>query len=386
MTQKIFTREFILSFLAQFAFSSVYFILIPTFPIYLSRSGSPEAEIGVLIGVFSVSSLVLRPFVGRALLKIPERKFMIGGAVLYVFASIAYLVAVPFWPLFSVRALQGLGLALFSTASFTLIAKISPANRRGESLSYYYLAINISFVLAPYFGMLLINHLNFTILFLVCAVLSLASLFITVNLGEKQVDPLENPSPSHQPLLSRKALPASIMAFLVNIVWGALTAFFPLYAVSQGVANPGIFFGVLAIIHVVGRAFGGKILDLYSREKVIQPCLIAYILAMVILVFSKTLPMFILVAVVWGIGNAFLYPSLVAFALDRAGAYPGPAMGTFSAIADFGSGMGSVIMGIILRWTTYPVMFLALALVGVINLLYFNFVVRKRGGYQYAHL
>jgi len=153
-TQKILTRDFVLSFFAQFAFSSVFCILIPTLPIYLSRLGSPEAEIGVLIGTFSVSSLVLRPFIGRALLKIPERNFMISGALLYAFSSFAYLFATPFWPLFIVRILHGIGLALFSTAAFTLIANISPEAHRGQSLSYYYLAINIAFVLSPTLGCL----------------------------------------------------------------------------------------------------------------------------------------------------------------------------------------------------------------------------------------
>jgi MFS family permease len=378
-TEKILTRDFILSFFAQFAFSSVLCILIPTFPIYLLGKGSPEAEIGLLIGVLSVSSLILRPFVGRALLRIPEKKFMIIGAILYAFSSFAYLFAMPFWPLFIVRILHGIGLAFFSTASFTLIANISPEAHRGQSLSYYYLAINFAFVLAPYFGMLLINQFNFSILFLVCIALSLCSLFITNQLTQTQTLRSENPAMKKQPLLSREALPPAVMAFMVNIIWGAVTAFFPLYAVSQGVSNPGLFFGVLAITHVVGRILGGRILDLYSREKVIFPCLIAYIISMSILAFSKTLSMFILVAVIWGIGNAFLLPSLVVYVLDRVGSSPGPAMGTFTAISDLGISLGSVVMGIIIHTASYPIMFLCLALTGVINLNYFYFFVRKKG-------
>jgi hypothetical protein len=71
--QKILTFGFALGFLAQFPFPSVFYILVPTLPIYLWRSGSTEAEIGVLIGIFSIASLVLRPFVGIALLRIPEK-------------------------------------------------------------------------------------------------------------------------------------------------------------------------------------------------------------------------------------------------------------------------------------------------------------------------
>jgi len=120
------------------------------------------------------------------------------------------------------------------------------------------------------------------------------------------------------------------------------------------VANPGLFFTTMAIMLILGRALGGKLLDLYSREKVILPCLFIYILSMVILTFSKTLPMFILVAADLGDWNAFLGPALIADALDRVGSSAGPAMGTFTAISDVGLTTGPVIMGIVLQSTSYP--------------------------------
>ena len=90
--RKILTRDFILVFLAQFTFVFVHYILIPTLPIYLSRLGSKETEIGVLIGSYGVSSLVFRPFIGRALLRISEKYFMITGALLFALTSLAYLL------------------------------------------------------------------------------------------------------------------------------------------------------------------------------------------------------------------------------------------------------------------------------------------------------
>ena len=379
-TQKILHRDFVIAFVAQFTFSSAYYILIPTLPIFLSRSGSAEAEIGVLIGVFSVSSLILRPFVGRALLRISERNFMIAGCILFLFTSIAYLFAPPFWPFLMVRILQGIGLAFFYTASFTLIANISPEAHRGQSLSYFYLALNIAFALAPYFGMLLLNRFNFTVTFLACSVLSLCSLLAVTKLKKIESVMPDSQSTGNQPLLSREALPPSIMAFLGNTVWGTLTAFFPLYALQCGVANPGLFFAAFALMLILSRSLGGKILDLYSRERVILPCLIAYSSSMIILAFSKTLLMFVLVGGIWGAGMAFLFPALVAYALDVAGPSRGPAMGTFTAASDLGVGLGAVIMGIILRFTSYPTMFLCLALTGIINLSYFYFFVRKKKG------
>jgi MFS family permease len=381
-TQKKLTRDFVLCFFAQFAFSSTFFILIPTLPIYLSNMGAKEAEIGILIGALSVSSLVLRPIVGKALLKIPERSFMIAGALFLTSSSIAYLFAPPFWPLLALRIFHGIGFAFFSTASFTLVANIIPETNRGQIISYFYLSINFAFALAPYFGVLLINQFNFPfnfkVLFLVCTGLSLCCLFITLKLEKIQGPPIANLSSQKQPFLSLEALPPAIIAFLITITWGAVTAFFPLYALRKGVENPGLFFAAFAITLILVRGLGGKILDVYPREKVILPCLFNLIISMPILAFSSTLPMFILVAIIWGIGSGFLYPSLVAYTIDRAGSSRGPAMGTFTALTDLGAGMGAVIMGIILQLTNYTIMFLCLALTGVINFVYFYFAVRKK--------
>ncbi len=226
--------------------------------------------------------------------------------------------------------------------------------------------------------MFIINRFNFTLLFLICSGLSLCSLFIITKLGKRQTALSEDPSIEDGFFLSRKALPPSISSFFFHLIWGALATFFPLYAIQHEVTNPGVFFTTVAIMLILGRALGGRMLDLYNREKVILPCLITCIVSMVILAFSKTLPMFILVSVIWGIGHAFLFPSLLVYALDRIGSSRGPAMGTFTGLSDLGMSLGPVIMGIIIHWANYPIMFLCLALTAIINLVYFYFFVRKK--------
>jgi MFS family permease len=372
------TRDFILGFISQFTFSIAYHILYPTLPIYLSRFGRTEVEIGILIGVLGASSLVFRPIVGSALVRIPEKRFMIGGAVLFVLTFIAYPFALPFWPLFIVRVFQGIGLAFFFTAALTFISNISPAAHRGQSVSYYLLAVNISLALSPSLGMFMINRFSFTFLFLFCLGLSLCSLLVTGKLGRRQDVPLEDRHTADGFLLSRKALPASISSFFFHLAWGALVAFFPIYAVNHGVANPGIFFTAVAVVLILGRALGGRMLDLYSRDKVILPCIIVGVISMALLAFSKTLPMFILAAVIWGMGHAFLFPSLLVYATEGIGASRGPAMGTFSGLSDLGMSLGPMVMGVVIHLTDYRTMFLCLALVGMINLAYFYFLVRRK--------
>ena len=376
--QKIIGRDFILNFFAQFVFSSVFCILITAIPVYLLRFGAKEGEIGFLVGIFSVSSLILRPFVGKALLAIPERNFMITGSLIYAFSCLAYLIAPPFWPLLIVRVFHGIGLALFATASFTLLANITPEAHRGRLISYFYLSYNLAFALGPYIGMLLINRFNFVVLFLVCTALSLGSLYLTLKLNKRKSIPLEPGSPKIQSFLSREALPPATMSFMLNIIWGTLCAFFPLYALKHGVLNPGIFFIFLAITLVVGRLFAGKILEIYNRQKVVMLCLALIILGIILLLFGNSLRIFIPVAVILGMGWAFLYPFLTIQVIEKAGLARGPAMATFTALGDLGAGVGPMIMGSILEKTSYPIMFACLILTGCFNFLYFYFGIGKK--------
>ena len=128
--QKLLNRDFVLCFSGQFTFQLVFTILIPTIPIDLSKFQAKEAEIGLLVGIFSFSSLILRPIVGRGLLHIPERRFMIAGALLCMMSSVAYLFAPPFWAFLVVRIFHGIALALFATSVFTLVANITPERHR----------------------------------------------------------------------------------------------------------------------------------------------------------------------------------------------------------------------------------------------------------------
>jgi MFS family permease len=302
---------------------------------------------------------------------------MLVGAFLFALTSFAYLLAPPFFPFLMVRVFQGVGLAFFNTASFTLIVNISPESHRGQSLSYFFLAQNISLALAPAFGMFLINRFSFTFLFLVCLGVSLLSLLTITKLEKRQAASVRDPSVEDSSFVSWNALPPSIISFFSFFIWGALTTFFPLYAINHGVTNPGLFFTAIAIVLILGRTLGGRVLDLYSREKVILYFFTLEVISMALMAFSETLPMFIVVGILWGIGAAFFAPALMAYTVDRAGSSLGPAMGTFTALSDLGLSLGPVTMGILIRLTSYPVMFLCLALMGVISMIYFGLYVRK---------
>jgi MFS family permease len=72
--RNILTRDFVLGFLALFAFTCGFTTLFPTLPIFFAQLGSNEREIGMLIGVFGIAALVSRLFVGGSLNKVLGKK------------------------------------------------------------------------------------------------------------------------------------------------------------------------------------------------------------------------------------------------------------------------------------------------------------------------
>jgi MFS family permease len=376
----ILTRDFVLVFLAFFAFQGAYQALVPAIPIYFTTLGSNEREVGALVSMTGVAALVSRLFVGAILTRYSEKSVMLFGTMLFALALLACIVFRPFWPLLIVMAVQGIAFASVHTAAFTYAVKNISITRRGQGLAYFSVTSFLAMAVAAPFGMLLVNRYNFTVFFLTFASLCVCSLFLSC--GVKEVEAIGAPEQNIQShrtgLVEWKVLVPGVAAFLQMFVYGALVAFFPLYALHCGVTNPGLFFSASAVVIVAGRAFGGRILDTCNKEKIIMTLVVIMMVAMVILSFSRNLPMFVLVGLLYGTGLAFFMPASLLYALEYRGSSGGPAVATFNASYDLGMALGPAIMGLIVPLTGYPVMFLSLALICFINLCYFHFYVRKR--------
>jgi predicted MFS family arabinose efflux permease len=377
--RSIFTLDFILGFFAYFFFLTAINSLIPTLPIYLTRLGSDEREVGLLIGVLAVASLASRLFVGGALLKCRAKSVMVIGALGSVVTFLAYIVFRPFWPLFMVRLLQGVAWACIDTAAIVSIMNTIPLVYRARALGYFMLAPSLAMAIAAPFGMFLINQYGFAILFLSCAGLACCTFFLSLKLKGQEV-PISSQEDTvglHSFLNLRIIAPA-VSSFLQLFAWGAVTAFFPLYALQCGVTNPGLFFSAMAISMIVGRLFGGKILDNFNKERLMMTCFSIAIVSLIILSFSRTLLAFIIVGAFWGIGAAFFLPVSMSYAFEYAGTSDGAAIATFRGFSDLGLGIGPVVIGIIIPLTGYRLTFLCLAVIVLFNMSYFHFYVRKR--------
>ena len=251
---------------SAFLHSSFFWLLsVPSFPlflIYLARSGSSEREIGVLIGIFGVAALASRLFVGRALLKYRAESIIMVGALLAAITFLASIVFHPFWPFLIIRFFQGVTMGCIDTAAFASIIGVVPLAYRTRALGYLMLAFSLATAVAAPLGMFVINRYSFTMLFFSCAGLCFCALLLSWKVKGQEVAIPQRDGPAHSTsFLNLKIITPAITSFLQFFVWGAVMAFFPLYAIQCGVTNPGHFFSAMAITMIAGRLFGGRIMD-----------------------------------------------------------------------------------------------------------------------------
>jgi MFS family permease len=377
--KSILNRDYIVAFIGFFGFLAAYHAMTPTLPLYLARLGSNERDIGVLVGTIGVSALISRFLVGRILLRYTEKTVMMGGAALFGLSFLALVVFRPFWPFLVARLLQGIAFAALDTAALAYVMKVVPREYQARAISYFLLAPSLASAIASFSGVYVVNTYSFSFLLFGCTGLSLFALILSWNLkGAATPRATIRSSGKSNGFFHWKILPPALMCLMFYFSWSGVRAFFPLYSIQCGVMNPGYFFSANAVMVVAVRLLGGKILDVYSKEKIIPVVMLVVTGGLTALSFSRTLPLFIIIGLVWGAATAFLIPVAMAYALEYAGSSEGSALGTYQAFMDMGLGIGPAITGLILPHTGYRLMFLILAATCLANIGYFQFYLKKR--------
>src|SRR5690625_4025190 len=167
---KIWTRDFVLVCLANF-FIFLGFQLI-----------------GFVVGVFTFSALLFRPYAGQSLETKGRRFVYMLGLGIFVFSVGAMGFITGIGLLIIIRIVQGVGWGFSTTATGTIATDLIPPKRRGEGMGYFGLSGNIALAFGPTLGLALVGKISFTSLFLISAALGLAAFLLSSIIRYKKVE------------------------------------------------------------------------------------------------------------------------------------------------------------------------------------------------------
>ncbi|GAB6172093.1 MFS transporter [Paradesulfitobacterium aromaticivorans] len=370
VAEPLWTKNFFLVLLSNFATYIGFYLLLPTLPIYIKEMSGKESLTGLAMGVFLISAVLIRPFAGRALDKHGRRGIYLTGLAVFTVCSLAFNWVHGLAVFLLFRFIQGFGWGYCNTAAGTVAADVIPKSRLGEGMGYFGLAMSVAMGIAPAISLFIIEKYTFNVLFSVSALAVAVSLLAAVLIRYRKAN--LNPGTVNAVLIEKRALRPSLVAFFITLVYSSVLSFLALYGEQRGISGIGIFFTVYAITITLSRPMLGRIADQHGFDLVIIPGLVIVTLTMILFYLSQTLTMFILAGIVFGIGFGAVQPSLQALSVlnvppERRGA----AVGTYFTAFDIGVGLGSVVWGIVADAAGYSMMYLLNVIPAVLALAFY---------------
>lgn len=366
-----FIRFYMLAFLFFAANSALTIIL----PLRSEAAGLNQAEIGLMMGAYMFTCMLLRPFAAQLLGKYGPLRVMKWLLILHASTLLLFVVSgveTYLW----LRALQGVATAFFSmTMQAGIVEKLEDKDR-AQGLSMYTLFTMVPSLVIPILAIQIWENASsiwFTVLMIGLAIFPLI-IGHKVDLPQTTV---QNKSYTLRDMMrsfggiwhSTPLLISSSVMLFASCVFGATATFLPLYMVSTGGASAGVFLTIQGLIVILCRFILRKKIpsDGSWNTWLMAGLLLCAALGTGLLALMETIGALVYLSAVFsGFAVAFLYPTLttyLSFVLPSESRYV--LMGIFMSSYDLGFSLGGLVMGLIVQSSSYSFMFTICTLLSV---------------------
>ena len=345
---------------ANFLLATGFYFLIPTLPIFAENMlGAKKADIGYIMGVYSLSALLIRPFAGYFLDTVGRKAVYFVGILSFMFVMPTYYFVSSLLGLVFLRFLHGLSWGVITTGGMTIISDIIHPKRRGEGIGYFGLAFTVSMAIGPGVALVIMGENHYARLFLSATALIFFTFIILNFVKYPKIDLGKAPKKMQwSNVLVKDVLPVSSIVLLCTAAYGALMSFITLYAKELGIQGEGWFFVSYAIGMTLIRPIAGVQMDKFGPKRIMIFGFILLAGGLIGMASIWELVGFLVVAFITGVGMGTILPTVMTMALNVVPAQKrGSASSTFFSAVDIGFGLGSILYGILADASSYSMMF-----------------------------
>lgn len=346
--ERLWTRDFILLSSALFLISTSFYILLPTLPVFVVKVlGVSNREVGLIIAVYTLAALVIRPFAGMAVDLWGRKSILIFSTILFTLVFLGYPWVTLFIPLLMLRFVHGLNWGVATSAVFTVIVDIVPMKKRGRGLGYSGLAFNLAMAVGPVLGLILMGDSRYNLMFYGAFGFAVAGSLIFLTVKYPSFTRPQGLIFSWKGLIAIKALPVSLNTLIVMLTFGGVVTFVTLYAEEMGMSSfTGLYFTIMAAGMGLARVFGGQIFDRFGPAKIVLAGLILSMTGFFLLARLPYCSCFLASSFTIGAGLGIIIPTFQAMANNMVPKERrGVANSTFLLSLDLGIGLGSILSG-----------------------------------------
>jgi predicted MFS family arabinose efflux permease len=250
------------------------------------------------------------------------------------------------------------------TAMLTLSADVLPAERRAQGLAIYGLGGLIPLATGGAIGDFLLDVSGFETLFLVAAMLTLASWLMIWRVPRQPTSSAGGPRRGFWAALGqRNLLPVWWLTMLFAVGLEALFTFIRTFVDERQVGSVGAFFLVYGGTAIAVRLLSSGRFDLMRQRPLVSVALLSYSVGFLVLAASDSSFVMAGAGGFLGLGHGLLFPVLTSQVVTRSrDAERGSAMAIFTSLFDLAVLTAAPTVGFIIDSKGYSTAFVGLGL------------------------
>ena len=346
--EKVWNRGFAMIFVANFLHNMGQQTISTLVPKYSAILGATSTVIGIVSGIFAVSSLVIKPFASPAFDCCRKKILYVGSNSVILLSYLLFFLAPNVVWIIAGRLLQGFGIGIAAPMGLSIACDNLPEGKFARGVSVFSLGQALGQAVGPSIGLALSKSIGYRLTFLVCIGFMVgcvaSGLFVNGNAPDPDAEYRIRPDN----IVAREALPASLTMVFVIAAYSCINGFLPIYGELLGIGNIGLYFTVYAVSIFVIRLITGGLADRFGYARILIPSLCCFALAFFLFSKAKTLPLFLAAAVFAALGYGICQPNLQAMCMS---AVPenrrGVGSNTFFLGQDIGMFLGPYLAGMI---------------------------------------
>ncbi|HEX9966325.1 MAG TPA: MFS transporter, partial [Solirubrobacterales bacterium] len=357
--------------------------VLPVLPRYVHGPlDGGNVAVGIVIGSYAVTGLLLRPFAGRLADRRGHKPAVLIGSAVVAGAGFLYLLPLGIPGLIVARLLLGAGEGTVFTAGSAWIVDIAPPERRARVIGLYGLAVWSGLSVGPLLGELLLHASGYTAVWLFAGAAPLVGALIALRLP----DPFRPAGQAERhPLIAREAVRPGAALALASFGYATVASFVVLHLDARGVGHGATVFGAFATMVVLTRLVGGDLPDRVGPARVAVVAAAGEAVGLAVMAFAHSIGVAIAGALIMGAAFSLLYPSLSVIVVGRVpAARRGAALGTFTAFFDAGIGFGAPAAGVVAALAGYQSAFLFSAAIALVAMVTVALTISSRGRALFA--
>ena len=362
-----------------------YGIVAPAIPGFAREFGVSRTLAALVISMFALARLTAAFGGGKLVDKFGARPILGLGLVIVAVSSALAGISGTYWQLLSLRGAGGLGSAMFTIASASVLAARVPSAIRGRAMSIYAGGFLLGGIAGPAIGGPLTEASLRLPFFFYAGTLAIAAVitFVFLSGGSKirsrkstgsqddisgeddEPTPTEGAREALRDRLFRAATVANFSAMWANAVRTATVPLFVVEVLLQGESMTGYGLAVYAISNGLFLVAAGKLSDTWGRRPAMILGAGLTAVALGVLAFTDSLVMFFLSMVVGGIGASMQVVGPAAVAGDMAKGRRGSVLATYQMAGDVGVVLGPIAVNFVVDQAGYQWAFAASAVIAV---------------------